>query len=222
MLRLKTSPTERYKAKQNKSEEHKTMKQITSKSHKDRIFSYVQCTVSNHINTSTWYKCVNLNPTGCMGMQPAESNRGCHPVCCNLLDSAGWVLIWHSSYRGTLRAPIKVDGKISTQPAESNRVQHTGCCTLLNPTGCIPMQPVGFRLTHLYYVDVLIRIKWRALIRGGVNSIPLSKKYCDALCHMITMHVVQKFVTQWSLQSKASPTFSFGKSTVSILITTST
>ena len=29
---------------------------------------------------------------------------------------------------------------------------------MLNPTTCIPMQVVGFRLTHLYYVDILMRI----------------------------------------------------------------
>ena len=29
---------------------------------------------------------------------------------------------------------------------------------LLDSAGCIPMQPVGFRLTHLYYFDLLIRL----------------------------------------------------------------
>ena len=87
---------------------------------------------------STSYKCVNLNPTGCMDVQPAEPNMllGC--------------------LKGALGAPVEPDGKISTQLAESNRLQHTGCCNLLGSAGYIPMQPVGFRLTHLYYVDRLI------------------------------------------------------------------
>ena len=63
-------------------------------------------------NMSKWYKCVNLNPVGCMDMQPAESNR------------------W----------------------------QRTGCCPLLESAGCIPMQPVGFRLTDFHYLDLLIRL----------------------------------------------------------------
>ena len=38
-------------------------------------------------------QCVNLNPTSCMGMQAAEFCYLQHPMCCKLLDSAGWVLI---------------------------------------------------------------------------------------------------------------------------------
>ena len=101
-------------------------------------------TVSNLIHRSKSYKCVNLNPTGGMGMQPAESNRGQHPVCCHLLDSAGWVLILQSSYRGALRAPYKWMAKLA--------------CNWLNPTTCIPKQVVGFRLTHLYYIDLFTSI----------------------------------------------------------------
>ena len=61
-------------------------------------------------------------------MQPAEPNKGQHPVCCPLLGSAGWVLILQSSSRGhvlIINLSIKIIGKISTQPAESNRGQHT-------------------------------------------------------------------------------------------------
>ena len=63
-------------------------------------------TVNNLIDTSMSYKCVNLNPTGCMGMQPPESNKLQHPVCCNLLDSAGWVLILPSIDTGARSAPL--------------------------------------------------------------------------------------------------------------------
>ena len=67
------------------------------------------------------------------------------------------------------------DGKIGTQPAESNNLQHTWCCKLLDSATCIPMQLVGFRLTHLYYVDLLIRI---TLVPCGkdLHSVPGSSK----------------------------------------------
>ena len=45
------------------------------------------------------------------------------------------------------------------QVAESNNLQHCWCCKLLDSATCIPKQVVGFRLTYLYYVDLLIRIK---------------------------------------------------------------
>ena len=89
-------------------------------------------------------------------MQPAEFSRSQHQVCCHLLDSACWVPILLSLDTGARTAPLWIDCKISTQPAESNRWQHTGWCTPLDSAGCIPMHPVGFRLTNLYYVDVLI------------------------------------------------------------------
>ena len=44
------------------------------------------------------------------------------------------------------------------QVAESNNLQHCWCCKLLDSATCIPKQVVGFRLTYLYYVDLLIRI----------------------------------------------------------------
>ena len=56
-------------------------------------------------------------------MQPAESNRGQHPVSCHLVDSAGRVFILLSIHRGALRSPVKMDiinSKTSTQSAESN------------------------------------------------------------------------------------------------------
>ena len=93
-----------------------------------------------------------------MGMQVAESSNLQHQVCCKLLDSAGWVPILQSTYTGPRSAPLPLDRKIGSQLAESNNLQHTWCCKLLDSATCIPMQLVGFRLTHLYYVDLLIRI----------------------------------------------------------------
>ena len=93
--------------------------------------------------------CVNLNPTGCMGMHPVGFSRVQHPVCCTLLDSAGWVPIWLSIHTGPPSAPLWIDSKKSTQPAECNGWSHTGWHPVLDSAGCIPMQPVGFRLIHL-------------------------------------------------------------------------
>ena len=75
-----------------------------------------------------------------MGVQVAESSNLQHKVWSKLLESADW------------------DGKTGTQPAESSNLQHTRSCKLLDSATCIPMQLVGFRLTHLYYVDQLRRV----------------------------------------------------------------
>ena len=40
--------------------------------HIDHNVLLVALTVVNLINKSTWHECVNLNPAGCMGTQPAE------------------------------------------------------------------------------------------------------------------------------------------------------
>ena len=97
-------------------------------------------------------------------MQPAESNRVQHPVCCRLLDSAGWVPILPSTYTGARSAP-----------AESNRGQHTGCCPPLDSAGCIPMQPVGFMLTHFFYFDLVIVIRIPTVARFSKTT---TKKNC--------------------------------------------
>ena len=46
---------------------------------------------------------------------------------------------------------------MSTHPAESNNLQHT-CCKFLDSATCIPMQFVGLRLTHSYFVHLLISL----------------------------------------------------------------
>ena len=85
-------------------------------------------------------------------MQPAESNRGQHPVCCPLLDSAGWVLILQSIHRGALRAAEERESKTSDQPAEPNRGQHPVCCHLLDSAGwvLILQSTHGGRVASLY------------------------------------------------------------------------
>ena len=105
-----------------------------------------------HIHIHIYVLAFQLNPTSYMSTHPVEFSRFQHPVCCPLLDSAGWMLFLLCIYTRALW----FDCRIRTQPAKSNRVQHTG--NLLNPTGCVPMQPVQISLAHLYYVDVLIKV----------------------------------------------------------------